>query len=168
MAVSNKNKMLAGIFFVGMSFVCLTGVFYFMINNQKAKAQETATLNEQITLLKTEKEAGERKLAEIEKSLGKSVRLENVLQAANQTLDPKEKDRREGYLWVDRQGQSWIITLGALNGVSIGTRLTVYDGETKVGIIKVLTPLDVISYVQPLDDSVKGLKDDYYRVVLEN
>ena len=168
MAVSNKNKMLAGIFFVGISFVCLTGVFYFMINSQKAKAQETATLNEQITLLKTEKEAGERKLAEIEKSLGKSVRLENVLQAANQTLDPKEKDRREGYLWVDRQRQSWSVTLGALNGVSIGTRLTVYDGEIKVGIIKVLTPLDVISYVQPLDDSVKGLKDDYYRVVLEN
>ena len=168
MAISNKNKMLVGIFLVGMSFVCLTGVFYLMINSPKAKSAENSALQEQIALLKTEKEAGELKLAEVEKSSGKSVRLESVLRAANQSVDPKEKDRREGYLWVDRQGKSWIVTLGALNGVSVGSRLAVYDGENKIGKIKVQTLLDVISYVQPEDDSVKALKDDYYRVVLEN
>ena len=168
MAGSNKKKILLGVLFVGLGLFCLIGVFYLMINNQQAGAKENSDLREQLTFLKTEKEAGDQKIEELQQAAGKSVRLEKVLEAANETYDSKEKERREGFMWVDREGQNWVITLGALNGISVGSRLSVYDGETKIGTIKVKTPLDVISYVQPVDKSMEELKDDYYRVVLEH
>ncbi len=166
--VSNKKKILLGVFFVGLGLIFLVGVFYLLINSQQAGAKENADLREQLAFLKTEKETEDHKVEELQQAVGKSVRLEKVLETANQTYDAKEKERREGYLWVDREGQTWVITLGALNGVSVGSRLAVYDGDKKIGTIKVKTPLDVISYVQPVDKSVEELKDDYYRVVLEH
>ena len=60
------------------------------------------------------------------------------------------------------------MTLGVLNGLSAGKKLTVYDNTNKViGHLIVETTLDVISYVRPMGKSLDEFEANYYRVVIE-
>ena len=58
------------------------------------------------------------------------------------------------------------MTLGAINGLSQGSILSVYDGNNKVGEVKVEVALDSISYVMP-DEPSAVLNNDYYEVRIE-
>ena len=74
---------------------------------------------------------------------------------------------KEGYLWIDRKSDKYIITLGALNGLNAGSRVSIYDQTKKIGQLAVDQSYDVISYAHPVETDVHQLQEDYYRIVIE-
>ena len=167
MSDPNKRKLLFGLLLIIASFVCVMAIFYFLLDAHQNKLQEIDSLQEQLSFLDTQKSVLERKANALEEEMGKAIDLKKFIEEAQRTYDDDEKSRKEGTLWVDRRSQALIITLGAVNGLEAGTRLTVYDGKNKIGFVSVETPLDVISYVQPIGPTLSQLQDDYYRVVIE-
>jgi hypothetical protein len=151
MVKSNNNKIIA---FVGITFI-----FYVVIETQRTGAQEMSTLEEEMELLSTEKDIVLRKMEEL-KQEGMSVRLDSILKEANQIYGEDEKERKEGHLWIDREAKTFIITLGALNGLDTGNRLA--------ASVEVDVPMDVISYVHPVDKTLADFKEDSYRIVFED
>ncbi|MBF0522774.1 MAG: hypothetical protein HQL24_06935 [Candidatus Omnitrophica bacterium] len=88
----------------------------------------------------------------------------------NKTLNAypdSEKSRREGFLWVDKKASRLVATLGAVQGVLPGARLSVYENDQKIGEVVVENSFDVISYVKPVDQAPNSFPKDYYRVVKE-
>jgi hypothetical protein len=81
--------------------------------------------------------------------------------------EEEEGRRNEGFLWVDRNSAKYVVTLGALNGISSGGYLAVYDEAGMIGRVKVETVREVIAYVRPLTATRELLTEDYYRVVKE-
>jgi len=77
----------------------------------------------------------------------KSINLERLVKAAQEIYGQAEQQKRQGYLWIDRKNSKYVVTLGAVNGVLAGSRLSVFDGQNKLGEITVETAFDVISYV---------------------
>lgn len=86
---------------------------------------------------------------------------------AGKINEEEERQRDEGFLWVDRNSAKYVVTLGAFNGILSGGYLAVYDDDRMVGRVKVETVRDVIAYVQPLTATRDLLTKDYYRVVKE-
>ncbi len=82
-------------------------------------------------------------------------------------VSKEERHRKEGVLWIDQQASQYIITLGAVNEISLGDYLTIFDGKQKIGQVKVIELFDTISYVQPLEKKKKSMKKKYYRVIVE-
>lgn len=78
-----------------------------------------------------------------------------------------EKNRREGTLWVDREGKKLVINLGALNGLKPQDRLTVYDHDQNIGRVQAENVFDVISYVEIKEPLNEAMEKDYYRVKKE-
>lgn len=93
------------------------------------------------------------------------VTLDSLVEHAENIYDEAEKNRVEGFLWVDRNSSRYVVTLGALNGIFPGAYLTVYDEDRKVGQVQVETTMDVIAYVKPEASTEKSLTKEYYRVV---
>ncbi|MCK5581695.1 MAG: hypothetical protein KAJ18_10545 [Candidatus Omnitrophica bacterium] len=165
---SQKKKILfVGLVMIVFAFVCVVYVFYVMINTQRDKTEQIEILKEELAVLSSEMDVAQRKTEDLEKTAGKSLRLESLLAEANKVYSNKEKSRRDGYLWVDREESTWIVTLGAIHGLAQGSSLAVYDGNDKAGSVVVKTLLDVISYVQPDKRSANKFTKDNYRVVVE-
>jgi len=78
-----------------------------------------------------------------------------------------ERNRRNGYMWVDSITDKYIVTLGNINGVFPGGYLTVYDNENPIGQVRVLTAYEVISYVEPFEPKKFEITKDYYQVFVE-
>ena len=79
-----------------------------------------------------------------------------------------EKQKKEGHLWIDRNSKTFIVTLGALNGIEVGTRLALYDGAERIGSLHVARVMDVISYVEPVGSkTLNDFASNYYKVVFE-
>ncbi len=95
------------------------------------------------------------------------VSLKRLVAQSEEIYGKNEKSRKEGFLWVDQQASQYVVTLGAINNLFPGDYLTVYDGDKKIGQVKVESSFDIISYVQPLEKINRIFQKDYYRVVIE-
>ena len=131
--------------------------------------------------LEVKPELAKRKQVQLKKLKAKEVKVQKRIlenqQGAKDTSNSKEnkiplqvskeeRNRKEGVLWVN-QATQYIVTLGAVNNVSLGDYLTVFDGDKKIGQVKVIELFDTISYVQPLEKKKKAMKKKYYRVIVE-
>ena len=96
-----------------------------------------------------------------------TISFKSLLEHAESVYDPKEKNRREGLLWLDRSSSRFIITLGAINGLKLQDSLIVVDGNKRIGEVIVDTTFDVISYVHPTEVTASRLKNNYYRVFIK-
>ncbi len=96
-----------------------------------------------------------------------SISLQTVLKESQAIYPPQEKNKSEGLLWVDKKSDKLIVTLGAINGLSEGSVLSIYDGPQRIGEAKVKTVLDTISYVEPQEQLKTLLQGDYYQVKIE-
>lgn len=166
--VPEKRKIVAGLALIALAFFCVLAVFYFLINAHRRQQDELADTRLQVESLSTEKEVADAKISDLQNELEQSPDLDALLDSARQQYGPEETQRREGVLWVDRKNASLIVTLGALNGLRAGSRLIVFDGEERIGWIKIDLPLDVVSTALPQGFSPQELTKDYYRVVRED
>jgi len=164
----NKKDLFVGVVLIIIAFLCTIIIFYFIISTHKETVEEVGVLKEKVGILSTEKQLAKHKISKLKSEVGKSLYIDNILDKANKIYDEKEKARREGYLWIDRGADTYIATLGALHGVTSGSRLVVYDGDKEIGHVRVDTAMDVVSYVYPTNnDSADQFPGDYYRVVFE-
>ena len=101
------------------------------------------------------------------KKVEENISLKALVKEADSVYGDAEKSRKEGLLWVDRKTARIMVTLGAVHGLSRGSILSVYEGSTKIGQVKVDTAFDVISFVSLGDNSVDLSKHNYYKIVIE-
>lgn len=167
-SAGGKSSLLSGLMFIGAAFVFSLVIVYFLVDMQKGHAVEMAVLQQQLNAVNLEKEFIDHKAAELEDSVGQSIYLDRIVARAEEIYDDNEKTRRSGYLWIDRKTSVCLVTLGAVNGVGAGSQLKVYDGDKEVGLVRVETPLDVISYAKPVKKELDQFERDYYRVVFED
>ncbi|MBU4333991.1 MAG: hypothetical protein KKD07_06080 [Candidatus Omnitrophica bacterium] len=101
------------------------------------------------------------------KSVEKTISVKALVRESEAVYDDAEKARREGLLWVDRKTERIMVTLGAVHGLSKGSKLSVYEGSAKIGQVKVDTAFDVISFVSPGGNALDLSKHNYYKIVVE-
>lgn len=165
---SNKRTILIGLGCILGSFVCVAGIFYVLINTQRSRMSEVEVLQERLMLLNEEKVILEEKAEELQSQAGRSLEVNRIIDQAKKIYGDQEQAKKEGYLWIDRNTDTFLVTLGALNGIAAGDRIRVYNEEEEpFGYLRVETPLDVISYVYPIDKTIKDFEDNYYKVVVE-
>ena len=163
MAEKNLKKVGVGLILIALAVVSLVGVFYFLeVKPELAKRDQSKSQK-----LEASKQKLQERATAIQKTQAGDIDLNALVKQAEAMYGPEEKNRKEGVLWVDRSTSQFVVTLGALNGLLPGKYLTVYDGPTRIGQVAVDTPLDVISYVHPLETSTDFSQGDYYRVVME-
>jgi hypothetical protein len=163
----NKKKIVAGLTFIIAAFVGVIAIFYVMMHKELSREKSLDKFKAQILALSAEKDLAETKIADLEQDVAQIPELDKIIAASSKIHGKQERDRKEGFLWIDRKGQAMIATLGALNGVTPGSRLTVFDGDTKIGYVRVDLAMDVISYVVPDRMALSDFKKDYYRVLKE-
>jgi len=175
------KKILIGIFFIGLSLFCIATGFYYMnfkpglasrdVTSSpvpKQNEKKDAPIKEDLT-----QDAGIASEASQPAQEGSTtdkeevISLDSLIEAATTAYGEEERAKKEGYLWIDKKSAKYIITLGGINGLKVGTSLGLYDGQDKIGQVKVEMPFDVISYVQLVDVTQDTLQKDYYRVLIE-
>jgi len=129
---SNKRIILAGLLFIFGSFVCIAGIFYVLVNAQRQRLSEIEGLRERVTVLNQERTILEEKTAELQDQAGRSLEVSRIVDQAKKIYGKKEQNKKEGYLWIDRDTNSFLVTLGALNGIAAGDRIRVYDEDQKL------------------------------------
>jgi hypothetical protein len=153
-----SNKLIVGLMFIaGALFLGFAGFYLFVVKPEMAARQAQPA--------EIAAPAAEETVAPSPPS--DQINLQTLVQEAETVYGPEEKRRREGFLWIDRQESKYVVTLGALNGLSPGNYLTVYEGSKRMGQVAVDTPFDVISYVHPVDATLSLAQNEYYRVVIE-
>ncbi|MCA9405925.1 MAG: hypothetical protein KC684_05265 [Candidatus Omnitrophica bacterium] len=169
MATENSKTIFLGVFLVLVALVCALTAFYYLEARPEMVANEQTESD--VAQLPAEKSVDQDSPAQTAKaSTNKStedISLKNLVDKAETVYGDEEKQRKDGFLWFDRGSSKLVVTLGAVNGLTPGSSLAVYDGNKRIGKVKVDVPFDVISYVQPLDGSADRLTGDYYRVVME-
>ena len=166
MAENNKAKLMLGLFLVIVAFICLTMLFYYLAQTNIQNQQKVAELQIRLTNLVAEKSAAIIEPEAHQRAVGNPLILEDLVKKAEDVYGEDERNQKEGFLWIDKDANSYMVTLGALNGLTTGSRLSVYDGDTKIDEVEVVTPLDVISYVKP-QSPPEQYAGTYYRVVIE-
>lgn len=145
-----KNTII-GVVFIIMAVVCgLTSFYLLEVKPELQRREEGAGLEQKILVQPAE-----------------AISLKAVLKQSEEIYTPEEKNKSEGLLWVDRKLEKFVVTLGAINGLSEGSVLSVYEDNKKLGEVKVKTMLDTISYVEPQEELKPFLKGDYYQVKIE-
>jgi hypothetical protein len=177
MAGRNPKKIITGVIFILLAFIAgIFGFFYLEVKPKLASRQTTSQNNLSVQEQKIEERAAQIKREQISSSdqtvpiealKTDGLTLDKLVDAASQVYDDKEFQRREGYLWVDRESSQYVATLGAMNGVLPGKTLNVYDGDEKIGSVSVATSFDVISHVEVPSALASKLAKNYYRIVLE-
>lgn len=165
--INNQKTLLIGLLFIVTSFGCITAVFYRIINEHQVKSAEVEEIKEEVLALDAQKIVAEREAQELAKRVGQEIEFNRLLEVAEQQYGEAEKERVDGDLWIDREGGSWMITLGALNNIIEGSRLRVLDDEgEQIGVVMAEDVLDVVAYVYPLEDRGQ-YTEDAYRVIVE-
>ncbi len=159
-----KKQIVTGLVFICASFLGAIFLLYLTVNAQSAKEFEVKDLNEKLLLVSTEKEAATSQAQTFKSQVGKTLDLEKVVRASEKVHGDSEADRKTGSLWINRKTGSCMATLGVLNGVTKGSRLDVFDGEKKIATMKVTSALDVVSYVEPVDQKIGDFGRDYYEI----
>ena len=167
MADKNKTVLLAGLTLIIASFLCAAGILYVIGQKNQADAQKIASLQVQLANIMLEK--GQKNLKRPDSVLTERepVNLEDFLAKAESIYGPQELQRRDGILWIDRKTSQCMINLGVANGLTEGSRLQIYDGDKNLGEVAVEKPLDIISYVKPVDKTLEEFTGNYYRVSLQ-
>ena len=164
MANNSKVKLIIGFSFITAAFLCVAAIAYMMGQSGRAAALRQADLQVQLANLIAEKSENKMQKSDAERIKREPFNMEDFLAHAESVYGEKEKSRKEGVLWIDRQASSLLVTLGAVNGLKKDSRLTVYDGDNEIGEVVVATPFDIISYVQAAGKSAGDFSKDYYRV----
>ena len=162
----SKTGLLAGLILIGFAFLCVLAIFYVIVNGQQTQTVQMENLKTRVDSLTMARDQAKEELDTLKKA-PKTMSLQDILKQSEAQYGKDEKNRREGLLWIDRKASTYVITLGALNGLTPGSQLNVYQDNQRVGKLVVETPLDVISYVHPVGKSLKDFSQDYYRVVAE-
>ena len=186
MAKKNLKKIFIGLGFILMAAVSgLAAFYYFEVKPELASRGKSGISPlprgpSAQTTKRTSPQPPEKKIVpvtpkppvqtpEIKKETSKPperMQTERLVEVAESVYDEAEKNRREGYVWIDRQTSTYVVTLGALHGLKPGDILPIYDKETLIGHVTIDSVLDVISYVHP-QESADVFSRDYYRVTLE-
>ena len=161
-----KKQLLTGLVLILAAFLGICFIFYVLNSDNSSKTQAIQELNDDLTQLEAEKKIVEGELENL-KIQGDSIKLNKLVVESERIYGNNERTRKEGLLWMDKESQTFVVTLGALNGLTQGSRLTIYDADKKVGSVVVELPMDVISYVKPADKSDSELTKSYYRAVFE-
>ncbi|MFA5259834.1 MAG: hypothetical protein WC450_01240 [Candidatus Omnitrophota bacterium] len=156
-----------GLFLILLAFLGFGVVVVLIFGKLKVRDEELSLLKAQVSLAEETKAEVEETNTALLNALGSEVSVSRVIQEADKVYDEKVKTAKDGYLWVDRSSQTWVVTLGALNGLSEGSRLSVFDGNEKIDTVKVAVAMDVISYVVPTERLKNQYNADYFRVVKE-
>ena len=164
---ANRIQFQLGIFFVLIAFLGFVVVVILIFGKLVLRDEELALLQARVMLAEETREDAEKTTAALREALGRDVSVSRVIRAADQIYDDKAKSARDGYLWIDRSSQTWVVTLGALNGLSPGSRLAVFDGAEKIDTVEVDLAMDVIAYVLPTDRLKNQYDTDYFRVAQE-
>ncbi len=162
-----KRQIIVGLVFISIAFLGAVFLLYLTVNAQSAKEVEVKDLNQKLFLVSTEKDAVNGKVESLQTQVGRVIDLENVVDVSQKVHGQSEAERKDGSLWIDRKTSSFMVTLGVLNGVTKGSRLSVFEGENKIAVIKVTSALDVVSYAQPVDKKIADFSRDYYQVKSE-
>ena len=167
MADKNKTILLAGLSLIIFSFLCAAVILYIIGQKNQTNAQKIASLEVQLANSMLEK--GQKNLKRSDSVLTgrEPINLEDFLAKAQSIYGPQELQRRDGILWIDRKSDQCMINLGIANGLTEGSRLQIYDGDKKLGEVTVEKPLDIISYVKPVDKTLEEFTSNYYRVSLQ-
>ena len=163
---SPKSKFFIGLWFVVIAFVGFVFMFYIMGRTNMENTEQIDELEEKLTVMEIEKANTETELTDVKGKLN-TINLQHLVQRAEQVYSEEERNRKEGLLWMDPETSLYIVTLGALHGLKRGAYLGVYKGDERLGQVMVDSPMDVISYVRPVDQSLQELNDNYFRVVIE-
>lgn len=160
----NLKKIGTGLLLIAIALAATLGAFYFL----EVQPELTKREKERKSRLNAQKAKIDERVQALKKEeASKTFNMDLLLKEAQAIYGDKEKDRKEGYLWIDRKGAQCIITLGALNGLNTGSLVSVYDGNRKIGQVAVDNPMDVISYGHLVDRTMEQLNSDYYRIVKE-
>jgi hypothetical protein len=165
--LDGRKRIITGLIFIASSFLGAIFLFYLTVNAQSAKDSELRDMKQDLVLARTEKDLVSTKAQQLEMEVGRVIDLDKVVSASQKIHGADEATRKQGSMWINRKTQICMVTLGALNGVSKGSRLEVYDGEDKLATVKIVSSLDVVSYVEPIDKELKDFKKDYYAVKME-
>lgn len=147
----NTKSIFTGIIFIILAFSCGTTSFYLLEVKPKLEKKEEARLKKEADL----------------KARQETISLKTVLKQSQGIYSLEEQAQREGLMWVDHKTSRFVVTLGAIHGLVKGSILSVYDGNKRIGEVKVESALDAISYVSPDNQFRSLLNNDYYEVRIE-
>jgi hypothetical protein len=167
MADKNKTFLLAGLSLIVFSFFCVAAILYVIGQKNQTDAKRVASLQVELSNLMVGKGRKELKRSDAVLTEREPIDLDEFLAKAETIYGPQELQRKEGIMWIDRKSSQCMINLGVVNGLTEGSRLKIYDGDKTLGEVSVQMPLDVISYVQPVDKTLVDFSNDYYRVSLQ-
>jgi len=162
-----KRLIITGFVFISSAFIGAIFLLYLTVNAQSAKESELRDMKQDLVLARTEKDLVKIRAEQLQLEVGRVIDLDKVVTASQKVHGADEAGRKQGSMWINRKTQSCMVTLGALNGVTKGSELGVYDGENKLGIVKIVSTLDVVSYVVPVNQELKEFTKDYYAVKTE-
>jgi hypothetical protein len=164
--VSNKTILFIGLLFIFSAFMCIAAVFYQVVHDHQQRVNEIEEIRKDLADSKARNLAAQQKVQDIAARAGQGIDFDHLISIAEKKYGLGERYRKEGDLWIDKQGGEWMVTLGVLNGINRGSRLKVMKDKQQVGVVIAKTVLDVVSYVYPLEDKGQFL-DDMYQVVME-
>lgn len=162
-----RKQIVVGLILISAAFLGSVFLLYLTVNAQSAKEVQLRDMKQDLVLARTEKDIASTKAQQLEAEVGRVIDLDKVVSASKEIHGADEVNRKQGSLWINRKTQACMVTLGALNGVTKGSRLNVYDGEEKVGKVNIISALDVVSYAEPVDKELAEFKKDYYAVKAE-
>ena len=151
---------------MGAAFLLIITTFCLVGQAEQSHKQKMAALEDQIA--KLQPLAAASLAAASTTASHSSIKLENLLLKSQSTYAADEKNRTEGFLWRDRRTNTFVVTLGALNGLRPGSELSIYDGNEKIDTATVDLPFDIVSYVKPVKNSPDFFNGGYYRAVMED
>src|SRR5262245_13979066 len=108
----NKSTLLAGLILILGAFGCILIVFYFLINAQRQRMEEMETLEDKLVALDLDKNSIQSRVDQLQDEVGRSIDLNKLVDTAADRYGEEERDRKEGYLWIDRANSISIVTLG--------------------------------------------------------
>lgn len=156
MKTANHKKLLfLGFALIIVAFVCILILFYQIVNIRREETQKVHDVTVMAEKISQEKEAAQQELRRLAGKVGREIEVDRLVSAAQQEYGRNERQRTAGDLWIDHENDTWVVTLGALNGVQKGTRLRVLSDGQEVGRVTAETVLDVISYVSPVNDAAQ-------------
>ncbi len=166
MADKIKIKLIIGFSLVAVAFICVAAILFFLGGVNQENQEKAAAL--EVRLANSIAEKADANLNEEDAMRVKRtpVKLEDFLARAESIYGKQEMNRKEGVFWVDRKSSSMMVNLGAVNGLRPGSALGVYEGESKIADVTVVSTLDLISYVNPVEKKLDDFKNNYYRVVI--
>ena len=162
----NKNVIAIGAILVSIAFCFVAFTFYTMDQGTTQQGDRVTELELELNNLVQENSKFVLNKDEFKRGERGPMTLKELLKKSESIYGEVEKDRKEGFLWIDRKTSTCLVTLGALNGLVPGSEVNIFDGERLVGRATVDMPYDIISYVKPIDRELGSFANDYYRVVI--